>query len=189
MSLGAGTAELTSKGAIQAAGGIGSGLAIAAHAAWAVPVIGGVVAGVTLALTLLFGRKGPRQKQEASRIADEAEKQLQANLQGYLSGPRTRESQAAALANFDFTWAQLTGPDFWGNPALGEPGQRAIAERGPSGNPPWGNWFVRYRDPIAQDTPASGSALSMPDIAGALQNNQLAWILPAAAAVALIAAL
>ncbi len=131
------------------------------HAAWAVPVVGAAVAGVAVALGLIFGRKGPKQKQEASRIADEAEQQLRANLEGYLSGPRTPESQAAALANFDYAWSELV--QMWQQ--LGEPGQRAIRERGRDGRPAWGaNWFEGYRDPIANDTPitqpGAGEALN-----------------------------
>jgi hypothetical protein len=116
------------------------------HAAWAVPVVGTAVAGVAVALSLIFGRKGPRQKEEASRIADDAEQQLQANVRAYLGGPRTAESQAAALANFDYAWSQLVA--IWQQ--LGEPGERAIRERGRDGRPAWGpNWFELYRDPIA----------------------------------------
>lgn len=136
-------------------------------AAWAVPVAGAAVAGVTLALSLIFGRKGPKQKQEASRIADEAEQQLRANVEAYFSGPRTPESRAAALANFDYAWSELVA--MWEQ--LGEPGRRAIAERGSGGRPAWGlNWFELYRDPIALDTgPAQSAVLAMP----AAQGNAL----------------
>jgi hypothetical protein len=58
-------------------------------------------------------------------------------------------------ANFDYAWSQLT--QMWSDPALGEPGQRAIQDR-QQGACKWRdgqgqcwNWFTGYRDPIAFD--------------------------------------
>jgi uncharacterized protein YozE (UPF0346 family) len=114
-----------------------------------------------IGLQLLFSRKGPEQKRKATQIANEAEVELQRNLDAYMKGPRTRADQQAALAVFDYAWAQFTA--YSQDPALGEPGQRAVRERGPGGQVPGtnGNWFVWYRDPIANDQPTETTASSL----------------------------
>lgn len=118
-------------------------------AAWAVPVVGAAVAGVTLALSAWFNRRGPQQRIESTRIVDELEPHLAANRDAFLSGPRTRSSQQVALANFDSAWAWLISEQACGNPALGNPGQACIADRQRSGRWPW---EVYYRDPIRDAT-------------------------------------
>lgn len=133
--------------AVQAGGAAVTAAGVAAGAAW-VPIVGPIVAGVALALSLILGRKGPRQKVVSTQIVDELEPQLKINLEGYRSGPRTRASQQAALANFDAAWAYLISPDALGNAELGEPGRRGIADRDRDGK--W-DWFAYYRDPIAND--------------------------------------
>jgi hypothetical protein len=132
----------------------GSVATIGAQSGWwlsaaAVPVIGAAVAGVTLGLQLLFNRKGPQQKVASTKIVDELEPLLQNNVEAYLSGPRTRSSQAAALQNFDDAWAWLTGAEACGNAALGNPGKACISDRSRGGK--W-DWFSRYRDPISEDS-------------------------------------
>jgi hypothetical protein len=122
---------------VSSAGSILTGTAPAwmsvATAAWAVPVIGAAVAGVTLALMAIFSRKGPKQKTATTQLAEETIKVLQDNLSAYMNGPRTRSSQAQALANFDAGWQFLTSPDGCGNPEMGKPGARCIFERQPVG--------------------------------------------------------
>jgi hypothetical protein len=114
-------------------------------------------AGVMFALSFLFGRQRPRQKEQAAAFADEIERQLQANLAAYQDSPRTPEAQAAFLKNFDYAWAQFTAA----MRDLGEPGERAVKERTRGGTVPGtdGNWFAWYRDPIAND-PAASAALA-----------------------------
>lgn len=126
---------------------------IGAQSGWwlsaaAVPVIGAAVAGVTLGLQLLFNRKGPQQKVASTKIVDELEPLLKNNVEAYISGPRTRSSQAAALQNFDDAWAWLSGAEACGNPALGNPGKACLSDRARGGK--W-DWFARYRDPISED--------------------------------------
>lgn len=143
---GLGNAAATAGVAVQAGGAVAT--SIAAGTAW-VPVVGPVVAGVSLAIGLIASRKGPRQKIAATQIVDELEPELKRNLEGYFSGPRTVSSQAQALANFDQAWAILTSSDYLGNPELGEPGRRGIKDRSREGK--W-DWFAYYRDPIEADT-------------------------------------
>jgi hypothetical protein len=122
---------------------------------------------------------------EATNIANQAEPLLLKNLQTYLSAPVHYASlQAAFLNNFDMTWNALK--QACSNPSLGAAGQSCISDRqegscayktspggwangvytypgaNGSGSTCW-NWFVGYRDPIANDPtvvpdPVGGSA-------------------------------
>jgi len=168
---GGNVAMTTSVAAIGTAGEIASGtLAATSAAAWAVPLVGAAVAGVTYWLVSIFRRNA--QKTEATKIVNSIEPKLIENIQGYFSGPRTKASQAQALANFDAAWEALKQACM--NSQLGDAGRRCIADRDrgschyrarctrydhgicieygsvdPSGDC-W-NWFVGYRDPIAND--------------------------------------
>ena len=127
---------------------------------------------------------------QATQIANQVEPVLNQNMQAYVTAPLPRYAslQAGALNNFDTAWAALT--QACNNPQLQAAGQRCISDRqrgaciwraspggwqgntyvgfGPagSGSACW-NWFVGYRDPIANDpnvTPdpagSAGSILS-----------------------------
>jgi len=157
--------------AIGTAGEITSGvLAATSTATWAIPLVGAAVAGVTFWLSSIFRRNA--QKTAATRVVEQIEPKLIENIRGYFSGPRTKASQAQALANFDAAWEALKQACM--NSQLGDAGQRCIADRDrgschyrakctrydhgicieygsvdPSGDC-W-NWFVGYRDPIAND--------------------------------------
>ena len=141
--------------ALSIAGGIaGEGSLLATSI---IPIVGPIIAGVTLGLQLIFSRKGPRQKEIASQDADRIELLLKKNLEGYLAGPHYASARAAALKNFDDAWAWLVSPSGCGNPDLGDPGRRCISERQAGGSAPWCptgtgcDWFTLYRNPIAQD--------------------------------------
>lgn len=163
-----------------------------AGAAWAtalIPVIGPVVAGVTLALSLLAARKGPQQKRYTTQIVDAVEPELRRNLDGYLAGPRNRTSQAQALANFDAGWAYVV--ENCSDPALGNPGQRCISERQAGGR--W-DWFALYRDPIALDPDVRDDpginvygGVIHPIVEG-LQDSGMAWLLPVVGGLLIMAA-
>jgi hypothetical protein len=109
----------------------------------------------------------------ASNDANKIEPLLQQNVQAYLSATvHTASLQAAALNNFDTVWSALTTA--CSDPSLGAAGQRCISDRqqgscayktspggwqngqyvspgaNGSGSTCW-NWFVGYRDPIAND--------------------------------------
>ena len=99
----------------------------------------------------------------ASNEANQVEQYLQKNLALYQASGHTHSEQAAALANFDNAWSVLE--QYCGNPQLGNAGHNCIADRqagackwkndgagGPAGSGSicW-NWFVGYRDPIAND--------------------------------------
>ena len=164
--LGQGSAgEQIARTGVVAAGTIMSGLAVSAAGAsaasvaaggaastvfmassLAVPVIGAVVAGVVLALTLLFNRKGPKQRVATTEIVNKVEPLLQENLAGYMAGPRTVSSQAQALENFKAGWAYVV--EYCDTPAMGNPGQACVRDRQPGGQ--W-DWKSYYYDPIAND--------------------------------------
>lgn len=153
----------------------------ASWAAVAVPVIGAAVVGVTIFLANMF-RRG-KQKEAATSIVNEIEPQLVTNRDGYLSGPRTRSSQAQALANFDAAWQAVI--QACSNPQLGSAGERCISDRDRNacvwkeGGQCW-NWFIGYRDPIANDPQvrpdpvqtATGSWVD-PDTGEVLQSSAL----------------
>lgn len=164
--LGQGSAEeQIARTGVVAAGTIMSGLAVSAAGAsaasvaaggaastafmassLAVPVIGAVVAGVVLALTLLFNRKGPKQKVATTSIVNKVEPLLQENLRGYMAGPRTVSSQAQALENFKAGWAYVV--EYCDTPVMGAPGQACVQDRQRGGQWPWAEY---YYDPIAND--------------------------------------
>src|SRR5579885_1405464 len=106
----------------------------------------------------------------ATQIVNKVEPYLQQNLQLYLSNPnRTACDQAAHLAAFDQMWQYVV--QSCGNASLGQAGQNCINDRGPNGCT-WRNdghggpagsgsvcwdWFIGYRDPIANDVPPGGN--------------------------------
>ena len=139
--------------------------------------IGAAIAGllaITPLIVNLFSGCGQTCIQ-ATKIANQAAAVLDQNLKAYFSSPtRTASMQAAALNNFDTVWnAVLQG---CGQPALQQAGQRCISERQRGGASNWccagnpnavkvadsacGNppcctgcdWFILYRDPIANDS-------------------------------------
>ena len=137
------------------AGGSNS-IAVTLWSTAATPVIGAVVAGVTIGLMLLMNRKGPRQKVATTQVVDGVEPFMRDNLQGYFAGPRTVSSQAQALANFDAGWQYIV--EHCAIPEMGNPGQACVNDR-KQGACTWReagacwNWFIGYRDPIANDVP------------------------------------
>lgn len=131
--------------------------ASAMGAAWAtaaIPVVGPVIAGVTVALMLIFGRKRPGQKIATTEVVDKIEPIMRDNLRGYVEGPRNQASQQQALANFDAAWQFVREnccpsglPDC---KPMGPPGRWCIEDRQAGGKH---DWFRRYRQPIAEDVP------------------------------------
>jgi len=148
---------------------LGTGLTIAtpaiagviSTASWAVPVVGAAAAAVTLAISAILNRRGPKQKLLTTGIVDDLEQQLENNVSAYLQGPRTRASQIVHLQLFDDAWFWLHSAEACGSAELGNPGKACLADRAREGRWPW---EVYYRDPIAldatvQDTPASDQAI------------------------------
>lgn len=152
-------------------GGAVVGSAAAMGAAWAtaaIPIVGPGVAAVTIAIMLILGRKGPKQKTATTAIVNDIEPQLAANVQAYLDGPRTAESQAQAIENFKAGWQAVL--DNCGDPSMGKPGQNCIAERQEGARPQWDgcrdepggckNWFELYLYPIQQNPPVAKTTVS-----------------------------
>lgn len=128
---------------------VGAGAISASTAALAIPIVGAVVAGVTIWLSI-NGRKNA-QKSASTAVMYDIQHQQEANLQGYLDGPRTVSSQRLALQNFDALTELLKSTAGCGNPDLGDAGRRCWQERAvPDGIY---SWYRSYRDPIANDTP------------------------------------
>ena len=112
----------------------------------AVPVIGAVVVGVVIALTLLFNRKGPKQKVATTKIVNDVEPLLQENLKGYMEGPRNTISQAQAIENYKAGWQYVV--DNCDVPVMGNPGKLCVSDRSPGGRWPWKEYYL---DPIVND--------------------------------------
>ena len=159
------TAE-RAQAAITAAGATATAIGTAVGVSW-IPIVGPIIAGVSLGLSVLFNRRGPKQKVASTKIADEIEELLKENLAGYMASDRTKTIQAYALKNFDDAWAFLSSSDGCGSPDLGEPGRRCISERQRGGSAPWCptgtgcDWFTLYRDPISTDQAKDDAALSL----------------------------
>lgn len=154
--------------------------AAALHASWAtaiIPIVGPIIAGVTIALSLLFARKGPKQKVATTQIVDAVEPELARNRDAYLATPnRNRAMQAQALANFEAGWAYVV--EHCDTPVMGEPGQRCVSDRTRGGR--W-DWWSYYYDPIANDTPPGDApAQSSGGFVAALTKP---WLLLAGAAM------
>lgn len=148
----------------------------------------GIAAGVSTLFNNVFNGCGDTCV-AATRIVDQLEPYLQANLDNYFSlrAPRTYSQQALALQLFDEIWARVQ--EGCSNPALGVAGQRCTSDRrsgactwkndghggeAGSGDVCW-NWFVGYRDPIANDPdvvpdppPTTEQLLDSGNISGAL---------------------
>lgn len=171
---------------VAAAGSAAVGITpLLTSAAWAVPVVGAAVAGVTLAVQLFMSRKGPRQKQEATLYANQIEALMQENLAAFLGEP-TAANRTVALGNFDRLWARLR--EQCGQAALGDAGRRCISERASGGIY---DWRRAYREPIASAAlmappPASESVFSSGGNGGGGTDLNLLGAVGLAAAAALV---
>lgn len=143
--------KLAVSGATTAVSGLASAKLLAGSVAGP---IGLAIAGVGMALTALFARRGPQQKVQTTAIVNEAEPILRDNKDLYLAGPRDALSYQAALDNFDYTWAQVVAA--CSDLRYGDPGQRCVSDRQRGGQ--W-DWFAYYRDPITDNPPAESSDL------------------------------
>jgi len=141
--------QLAVKGATTAVSGAASAGLLSGSVAGP---IGLAIAGVGIALSMLFSRRGPQQKIETTAIVNEAEPILRDNRDLYLAGPRDEISYQAALDNFDYTWGQVV--KLCSDPKEGEPGQRCVTDR-QRGSTKGYDWFALYRDPIAHAEPVS----------------------------------
>jgi hypothetical protein len=159
----------------------------------AVPFIGPVLAGVTLAVTALIKNSGCGQTCiQTSAWANQAADQLQKNLDAYMAipTPRPASAQQLALQNFDSVWAQLV--KMCGDPQWGDAGKRCISDR-QQGACKWKNngqcwnWFTGYRDPIANDPNVTADSAVPSNVLSAIQSGSGSSLLPLAIVVGLIA--
>jgi hypothetical protein len=124
--------------------------AAALNAGWAtaiIPVIGPIIAGVTIGLSMLMARKGPKQKVATTEIVDKVEPLLRQNVDAYLANP-TPDGQRQAIENFNAGWQYVV--EHCGIPEMGNPGRNCITERDRGGK--W-DWFALYADPIVNTPP------------------------------------
>lgn len=197
--LGQSDTQLTQEGISLATTGVTAGALIAGATtigavAGPIGAIAGVLVGI---LSQVFSGCG-QSCVLTSDAANQIEQALQQNLAVYLSSGHTKSEQAAALANFDNTWAKLK--QYCGQASFGSAGQNCIADRqagsckwktspggwqqsggvwnyvypgaAGSGSTCW-NWFVGYRDPIANDPTVVPDEVS-PSTATASTGNSVA---------------
>jgi hypothetical protein len=126
-----------------------SGAIATSTAALAIPIVGAVVAGVAIWLSIISRKNA--QKSASTGVMYQIQEQAEKNLKGYLEGPRTASSQKVALQNIDGLIALLKSPQGCGNPELGDAGRRCWTERATQEGPY--SWYPAFRDPIANDTP------------------------------------
>ena len=136
---------------------VGAGLSTASAlgSTWAtaaIPVVGPIIAGVTIGLTMLFARKGPKQKVATTAIVDKVEPMLRQNVDAYLADP-TAAKQQQAIANFNAGWQYVV--EHCGIPEMGTPGRNCISERDRGGR--W-DWYALYADPILNTPPRPSAA-------------------------------
>lgn len=105
-------------------------------------IIAAAASGATTAAGIQQSRNATAgaQKVNASRIANDAEGALKANLADYQAG---RITAAAARARFAEVWAELAR--LCGDPGLQESGRKCVSERDRGGV--W-DWHAAYLDPI-----------------------------------------
>jgi hypothetical protein len=127
-----------------------------------------------------------------SDAANQVEQLLQQNLSTYMASGHTVSEQAAALQVFDNAWSQLE--QYCGQSQFGSAGTNCIQDReagackwkaSPGGWSngvyiPWGasgsgnscwNWFIGYRDPIANDPTVVPDASVSDTVSGAVSNG------------------
>lgn len=163
--------------------GVPIAIAAAKGLALTVPVVGAVIAGVTLAVNMWLSKiaKQNAQKTATTHIVDEAEPLLKQNVNAFMSlAAPTESEQLAALQNFDAIWAQVV--DACSHGGFDAAGQRCVSDRQRGGQ--W-DWFSYYRTPIENrevvsdafgtgDGSASGGLLS----ALGLGSNGMGLLLP-----------
>ena len=136
--------------------------------------IGAAIAGVTMAIEALINTGCGQTCVATSSWANQAAQLLGQNIAAYfaLPLPRPVAAQQQALSNFDSVWSQLV--NLCSQPGLGTAGKNCIADRQegachytaappqypgePAAGACW-NWFNAYRDPIANDTNVTSSAM------------------------------
>jgi hypothetical protein len=122
-----------------------------------------VVLGAAALIQNFFGHPDCS-KIATTQIVQKAEQLLQQNLAAWQSltpQEKTWATQQQALANFDAVWAQVVQSCNTG--AYGTAGQACVNDRKQGAchyqnNGQCWNWFIGYRDPIANDPAVAASA-------------------------------
>ena len=160
--------------------------ALGISAGLAVPLIGGAIAGVTIAIQELIANSGCGQTCiVASNIANQAEPLLKQNLDAFEAG---QISKTEALNNFDSLWSAYVQAE--SNTSLGNAGKTGISDRqagsckwkatsqpyplSPAVGACW-NWFNGYRDPIANAPDATVSD----SISSLFSGSEIWWLVGA----------
>jgi hypothetical protein len=169
--------------------GAGSGLLVAAGVIQGVPVAGQII-GAALAITAviasMFKGCGSSCTLTTAEV-NQVEPYMQQNLAQYLAAPVSAATQQEALANFDQLWQGVV--TYCSQPSMAQAGKNCISDRqsgscayktspggwqqnngtwtyqypgaNGSGTACW-NWFVGYRDPIANDPRVAAAVASNP---------------------------
>jgi hypothetical protein len=135
---------------------LSTGASIALAAGGPIGAIAAGVLGVASAIQNFFFQPDLK-KIATTQIVNRAEILLQQNLAAWNALPpnqKTAASQAQAVQNFDTVWAQVM--QACGSGQYGSAGQNCISDRQQgschfqNSGQCW-NWFIGYRDPIAND--------------------------------------
>lgn len=170
----------------------GGALATAAAipASLAIPIVGAAFAGIWLGIQAILNSGCGQSCVITSNWANQAEALLKKNLAAYLAlpTPRAQSAQQAYLSNFDAVWNYLVQE--CSSPGLSTAGQHCISDRQSGGchyhqNGQCWNWFVGYRDPIANDpnvVPDSAASLVTGAVSGAAASIGVSpWLIAGAA--------
>jgi len=164
----AGTVYGAGSGVATAALTTGAGPLVGVFGSLTIPIVGAAFAGIWLGIQAILNSGCGQSCVITSNWADQAEALLKQNLAAYLAlpTPRAQSAQQAYLGNFDSVWNYLVQE--CSSPGLSTAGQHCISDREAGAchyqaNGQCWNWFVGYRDPIANDpnvVPDSTAAVS-----------------------------
>jgi hypothetical protein len=154
----------------------------------AVPLVGAAFAGIWLGIQAILNSGCGKSCVITSDWANQAEALLKKNLSAYMAlpTPRAMSAQAAYLANFDAVWNYLVQE--CSSPGLSTAGQHCISDRQAgachyhdASGQCW-NWFVGYRDPIANDPNVVQDSAASSAVTGAAGSLGISpWLLGGAA--------
>jgi hypothetical protein len=150
---------------------VGGAMSTVGGALLMVPSVPTLIAGAVLEIGAAiqnFFFQPDCNKIATTQIVNQAEIFLKQNLgawQALTPAEKTSQTQQAALMNFDNVWAQVVKA--CGSGQFASAGQACIADREQGAchyqnNGQCWNWFVGYRDPIANDPAVVANAAASP---------------------------
>lgn len=152
--------------------------AVGLSTAVAVPLIGAVIAGITFGIMQFT--QGCQSCIVTSDQANKIEDLMKQNLAAWQGSNKTCAEKQQCLSNFDQLWDALV--QFCSNPQFGGAGKNCIGDRQEGAchygtYPNCWNWFVGYRDPIANDSCSNQQVVSnlgtsiLPDVSSIVSSS------------------